>query len=202
MFTCTTSTVLHAFAAVCMKSGFGLTVSPVCGSGVLIMSSSEEKPPPFRKQKHVLQKVSISPVWLLGSSWTAPCRWEISSVQNRSVCVCVWPPEETESRKEEGRLLHRGEKPFQTEEAGAQRGGGGAHWCSGKLCSYLFRCAVGTLNFSTEFIITNVMNLLEFIIYWTQADKRTPPRKKDLGKSGIKTSSLFKHNPDIPEILR
>lgn len=118
-----------------------------------------------------------------------------------SVCLCVWPPEETERRKEEGRLLHRGEKPLQTEEAGAQRRGG-AHWCSGKLCSHLFRCAKRSLNFSAEFTITNCSESLEFIPYWTQADKRTPPRKKDLGKSGIKTSSLFKHNPDIPEILR
>lgn len=36
----------------------------------------------------------------------------------------------------------------------------------------------------------------------TQADRRTPLRRSDAGKGGIKTSSLFKHNPEIPEIHR
>ncbi|XP_078106533.1 LOW QUALITY PROTEIN: ATP-dependent DNA helicase DDX31 [Sander vitreus] len=40
----------------------------------------------------------------------------------------------------------------------------------------------------------------------TQTDRRTPQKKKDAvretGRSSIKTSSLFKHNPEIPEIHR
>lgn len=36
----------------------------------------------------------------------------------------------------------------------------------------------------------------------TQADGRTALRKPDAGRGGIKTSSLFKHNPEIPEIHR
>lgn len=36
----------------------------------------------------------------------------------------------------------------------------------------------------------------------TQADRKPLLRRPDAGKGGIKTSSLFKHNPDIPEIHR
>uniref|UniRef100_A0A671TPT9 ATP-dependent RNA helicase n=1 Tax=Sparus aurata TaxID=8175 RepID=A0A671TPT9_SPAAU len=35
-----------------------------------------------------------------------------------------------------------------------------------------------------------------------QTDRRTPQKKKETGRSNIKTSSLFKHNPEIPEIQR
>ena len=35
-----------------------------------------------------------------------------------------------------------------------------------------------------------------------QTDRRTPQKKKETGRSNIKTSSLFKHNPEIPEIHR
>ncbi|XP_075881610.1 ATP-dependent DNA helicase DDX31 isoform X2 [Nelusetta ayraudi] len=41
---------------------------------------------------------------------------------------------------------------------------------------------------------------LEEVQTGAQADRRTPLRKSDAGKGGIKTSSLFKHNPEIPEI--
>ncbi|XP_073322787.1 ATP-dependent DNA helicase DDX31 [Pagrus major] len=35
-----------------------------------------------------------------------------------------------------------------------------------------------------------------------QTDRRTPQKKKETGRNNIKTSSLFKHNPEIPEIHR
>lgn len=44
--------------------------------------------------------------------------------------------------------------------------------------------------------------MLFFIHGCTQADRKTPLRKPVAEKGGIKTSSLFKHNPEIPEIHR
>lgn len=35
-----------------------------------------------------------------------------------------------------------------------------------------------------------------------QTDRRTPQKKLETGRSGIKTSSLFRHNPEIPEVHR
>lgn len=91
---------------------------------VLMMSLPEELPSPAKKQKNVQQKVSISPGVVDGKLYlnAAP---KVRDWLCSCACVC---PEETESGKEAGRLLLRGEELLQTKEAG-----GGADWCSGKL---------------------------------------------------------------------
>lgn len=88
---------------------------------VLMMSLPEELPSPAKKQKNVQQKVSIGPGVVDGK------------LSRHRLCSCAPVcPEETESGKEAGRLLLRGEELLQTEEAG-----GGADWCSGKLNIHL-----------------------------------------------------------------
>lgn len=86
-----------------------------------MMSLPEELPSPAKKQKNVQQKVSIGPGVVDGK------------LSRHRLCSCAPVcPEETESGKEAGRLLLRGEELLQTEEAG-----GGADWCSGKLDIHL-----------------------------------------------------------------